>query len=206
MSSPHLVDLEYLFWGGGQSEKYAALKAFAEAGVNALDVLAATQTTEDDNTGDFGIVRSFQITNMTTGALGFPNRTNYVRVVGSGTITKLGIHIGVASGNITAGVYANTGTGRSAKPGAAKAVVGSIPCPAAGYAEIVLPAPVQVEHGDWFAVGCDNTTATFFRIGGAADGPMLAGLSWKENVFPAPAIANPLGLPYQGSAIAAGVP
>lgn len=39
MSTPNIRDLEALFYGNGESAKYAALKAFADAGVDALDLL-----------------------------------------------------------------------------------------------------------------------------------------------------------------------
>lgn len=39
MSTPNIRDLEALFYGNGESAKYAALKAFADAGVDAIDLL-----------------------------------------------------------------------------------------------------------------------------------------------------------------------
>lgn len=39
MSTPNIRDLESLFYGNGESAKYAALKAFADAGVDAVDLL-----------------------------------------------------------------------------------------------------------------------------------------------------------------------
>lgn len=40
MSTPNIRDFESLFYGNGESAKYAVLKAFADAGVNAMDLLA----------------------------------------------------------------------------------------------------------------------------------------------------------------------
>jgi hypothetical protein len=42
-NTPNIADLEYLFYGGGAAERYNALRAFADAGVNVLDVLEVAQ-------------------------------------------------------------------------------------------------------------------------------------------------------------------
>lgn len=88
------------------------------------------------------------------------NRRYYYRSSGSGLISKIGIHVGTQAGNITVDVYRNSGSGRSAIPGAWAAGSGSVACPA-GWAEVALTAPVYVEDGDWLSIVSDTTTATF---------------------------------------------
>lgn len=92
------------------------------------------------------------------------NATIFNRVHGSGSISKIAIQIGVASGNVAVAVYANSGTGRAAVPSTRRATSGSIACPSSGYAEVSLGATVAVESmADWFAFGADNTTVTAMR-------------------------------------------
>lgn len=48
MSTPSVADLEYLFYGGGAVEKYEALLAFADAGLDVTDVLAVVEAGAGD--------------------------------------------------------------------------------------------------------------------------------------------------------------
>lgn len=96
-----------------------------------------------------------------------PNRAVYVRVIKGGTISKLGIFVGTSSGNVSVGVYSNTGAGTSARPASRQATSGAVACPATGFQEISLGATVTVAEGDWFALSCDNITTTFYRQLGA---------------------------------------
>lgn len=118
------------------------------------------------------------------------NRAVYVRVPWSGTITKLAIIVGTASGNISLGVYANSGLGSSAAPAARKGTTGAVACPAAGFREVALGGSVAVVAGDWFALSADNTTATFYRALGAG-GPFLPWLCGKQaSAHPVPSPAG----------------
>jgi hypothetical protein len=121
------------------------------------------------------------------------NQAVYLRVRGRGLISKIGLHVGVASGNIAVAVYSNNGDpGRSARPTTRKATSGSVACPAAGYAEVSLGASVYVDDGDWFVLVADNTTASFYRAGAGGFSSTIAnGYSHHESsAFPPPATAT----------------
>ncbi len=132
-----------------------------------------------------GDILSFQ---QDTAAFGGSNRTQYVRAVGGGTISSLIIFVGNSSGSISAGVYANSGSGRSSVPGARKATTGAIACPTSGTATLSLGGSVTVNPGDWFALSCDNTTATFGRrgTGSVISSVLLNGVFAREGVHPVP--------------------
>jgi hypothetical protein len=89
------------------------------------------------------------------------NDARFVRVLAGGTISKVGLQVEVSSGNISVGVFRKTGAGRTAGPGSRVATSGAVACPAVGYAEVSLGASVDVEPGDYLALSCDNTTASF---------------------------------------------
>lgn len=122
-------------------------------------------------------------------SVGSANRTYYHRVVGGGTITKIGLYVAASSGNVCVSVYSNTGTGRASMPGTRVATSGSVVCPAVGYAEIALGASVDVSSGDfWFAISADNGTATAGTCG--TTGQAIQGVSaWQDSAFPCPATA-----------------
>lgn len=118
------------------------------------------------------------------------NRCLFTRVTQGGTISKIGVEIGTASGNISAAVYANTGTGRAAAPtGAPLATSGAVACPASGYAEVALGASVAVAAGDWLALTVDNATVTFLRHGHPAGTALLNGWAYRQDTaHPAPTV------------------
>jgi hypothetical protein len=89
------------------------------------------------------------------------NDARYVRVISGGTISKIGLYVEASSGNVSVAAYRKAGNGRAALPGARLATSGAVACPAVGYQEITLGASVDVEMGDYLALSCDNTTASF---------------------------------------------
>jgi len=97
-------------------------------------------------------------------ALSATNAAFFGRVTGAGTITKLAVHVGTSSGNISMAVYANSGVGLAAIPGARQDTTGAVACPATGYQEVALGGSVDVVAGMWFALSADNTTATFLPV------------------------------------------
>lgn len=121
------------------------------------------------------------------------NRRYYMRVTEGGTISKIGLEVGTASGNISVAIYSNTGAGRSAAPGARIATSGSVSCPASGYAEVSLGGSYPVQPGDWISLAADNTTATFqCAFTGVAGSNLPKGVQAKEDsAFTAPATATP---------------
>ena len=115
------------------------------------------------------------------GAWPVANAARFVRAFAAGTITKVGLHVGTASGNVSVAVFRSGGAGRLARPtGAPVAASGAVACPAAGYAEIALGSAVKVEAGDWIGLSCDNTTATFMSLGGSAT-PLMLGVGFGKN-------------------------
>lgn len=143
--------------------------------------------------------------------IGAINRAHYLRVRGGcqpGTpITKLAINVGVQSGNISVAVLRGT-AGRN-PPTTRIATSGSVACPAAGYAEIALDVPVMVDgRTDWFALACDNNTATFGRVSAPGSSNNFgAGLAYlQDGLFPVPAAPTGLTASWRASFIIVGVP
>lgn len=139
----------------------------------------------------FGIPWSFDPILATVQAqVGGVNKAHFYRVQGGGTITKIGFRVSVASGNVCLGVYANTGTGRSAAPGARLATTGLIPCPASGYAEVSLGASIDISSGDhWFAIAADNVTATFDAVSTSTSSTQ-GRVAWQDSAIPLPSTAT----------------
>jgi hypothetical protein len=77
------------------------------------------------------------------------------------TISKISLEVTTQNGNISVGIYANSGTGRLAVPGTLKATSGAVACPAIGVQDISLASSVRVNPGDWIAISADNATAAF---------------------------------------------
>lgn len=130
----------------------------------------------------------------TTATAGTANRTHYYRVRDGGSISKVSLHVGTASGNLAVAVYRNTGTGQNAKPGTRFASSGSVACPAAGFRDIALGQTVRVRAGDWLAFAADNTTATFAAFASTqvlATSGLFNGRAGFEDVYPPPATATP---------------
>jgi hypothetical protein len=121
-------------------------------------------------------------------AWGAANAARYIRVTRGGTISKVGFHVGTASGNISVAAYRASGTGRAAVPGAQLATSGPVACPAAGYREQSLGGNVTLEAGDYLGLSCDNTTATFLGVSGFDNTDLLLGLALGQaSAHPLPA-------------------
>jgi hypothetical protein len=119
------------------------------------------------------------------------NEARYSRALGRGTISKLRIHVAVQSGNISLAVYAPAGAGLSAFPGARKATTGAVACPGTGVQDVAI-GPVLVEPGDFLAMSCDNTTASFLAVGGSGASALFGGQLYSEtSAHPLPATPNP---------------
>lgn len=105
--------------------------------------------------------------------------------------------VGVSSGNICVGVYRQVGITL-----VRLATSGSVACPAAGPAHVVLDVPVTAKRAtDFVALVASNTTATFY---GAAGSGQITGSNGANGVgvlfstFPLP--AGPLGPTWYQSA------
>lgn len=126
------------------------------------------------------------------------NRGIYQRVIGGGTITKIGLSVGTQSGNISVAVYRNSGVGRSAVPGTRAVTTGAIACPGTGYQEVALGSSVDVNPGDWFFLSADNTTATFGALLNApGDNNLGKGRAYRQDAaHPAPSTVGTLVAVY----------
>jgi hypothetical protein len=123
---------------------------------------------------------------------GGANEARYARAIGRGTISRLRIHVTVQSGNISLAVYSPAGTGLGAIPGVRKATTGAIACPGTGAQDIAI-GPVLVEPGDFLAMSCDNTTASFLSAGAFGASALFAGQLYVEaGAHPLPATPNPV--------------
>jgi hypothetical protein len=120
------------------------------------------------------------------------NRTAYMRAMGSKAgATAIRFIVAVTGGNISVAVFANTGSGLTAAPGARKGVSATVATPAVGTQTLALGAATDVEAGDWLAISADSITPEFRRsANGPADG--YIGLSTQQSVHPAPANAASL--------------
>jgi hypothetical protein len=120
----------------------------------------------------------------------------YPRVIGGGTITKIGLHVAIQSGNICVGVFSPSGSGRSAVPGARKGTSGSVACPAVGYQEVSLGGSVVVAPGDFFYLGADNTSCSFrqARTSAGTASSLYTGINYNTSPgeFPAALTAGPV--------------
>lgn len=140
-------------------------------------------------TVDPGIVRATD--NM---AMPAANTAVYARVRDAGPISKIGLRVLTQGGNMSVGVYRNSGSGRSAAPGTRIATSGSVTTPAAGYQEIALGSAVWVHVGDWLALSADGTVATFWSLLAAgADNNAGLGRQYRQaTAHPLPATASGL--------------
>lgn len=153
---------------------------------------AATKGYVDSaTTGDgWSIVRPPWAT-QATGLITIANASScwYYRVVGAATISKVKLYVGTSSGNVCVAAYSNTGSGLAAAPGAQLATSGSLACPTgSAVAEVSLGASVALNAGDWLAIACDNTTATFGGLNGLGGSGLTAGMVGQQtSAFPCPA-------------------
>lgn len=114
------------------------------------------------------------------------NDCRYARVLVGGVISKIGMNVVTSSGNISVAAYRGTGAGRSRVPGTQLLTSGAVACPATGYQEVSLGASVYVAPGDFLALSCDNTTASFSGFGGFTSG-LFGGVSYGQaTAHPAP--------------------
>lgn len=116
----------------------------------------------------YGLVQSIDARSASSsGSVVTANRAYYVRATNMlKTVTgvsQLVLMVANSSGNICVGVYANSGSGRAARPTTRKATTGAIACPGIGVATVSLGSTISIDPGDWLALSCDNTTATFAR-------------------------------------------
>jgi hypothetical protein len=123
-----------------------------------------------------GFPYTYRADTAQAGSAGIPNGANFacfIRMIDAGAVTYLWYQVSVASGNISVGLYASSGTGRQAVPGARYATTGTIACPAGGQIQTTI-AGVTVAYGDWIALSADNTTAAFLMTNNTAQNNSIA--------------------------------
>lgn len=120
------------------------------------------------------------------------NSAVYVRSMGAGLISKLGIHVTTQSGNIALAVYRGVGAGRLRVPVDRLATTGTFACPAAGYVETALDVPVYVTENDYLAMSCDNTTAAVYGTSANISALSLGFSFVQATAHPLPATAGSL--------------
>ena len=154
--------------------------------------------TGGDGTDPFGFVYTIDPRMIASSAanVGAANRAIYMRVTGCNvagvSITKVGFQVGTSSGNVDVGVFANSGSGRSAVAGSRTRNAGSTACPAGGYAEVSLSASATVNPGDWLALAIDNQTATLGNCTFGHVSNIQSGLwGWEASAFTLPSTATP---------------
>lgn len=141
----------------------------------------------------FGIVRTvLPISQGSLVTVSVSNRCWYYRVIEGGSISKIRVYVGTASGNVCVAAYANSGSGLSAVPGTRLGTSGSIAMSGlTGSAEndLSLGGTITVAVGDWLAIAADNTTATFSGANGPG-GPTEGMSCYQETAFPCPSPAG----------------
>lgn len=127
----------------------------------------------------------------------------YWRVRDGGILSKIGLEVTTAAGNISVAAYRNSGTGRLSVPGTRLATSGTVSCPTAGVSEISLGRTISLNPGDWLALSCDTASA-FFRsiLNGSLLSAMGSGRVYVQSAaHPLPALPSSLN-PAVGKSIA----
>lgn len=132
-----------------------------------------------------GVALAVRVTNSS-------GRIFYLRNLGgAATVTAITLQVGTQSGNIDVGIYANTGTGAAARPGARKASSGVIACPASGVQPVTI-ASTFIAAGDWFGFYIDNVTATFQSASSSNSTNLFHGMAeFQDGQTSLPATATP---------------
>ena len=178
------------------------------------DAFVEYQPYQSDQTNGFhlGPATVDDPTRITTAAVAFhaANYTYYYRVRGgSRRINRINFQVGTSSGNIAIAVYrgntettATTGypsgySNANYVPTQRVFTTGSIACPVAGYVTLnigdyLASLFVTIGEGDWIAIACSNTSATFAafqatEVAGINEN-FYAGRSGYELVFPPPQV------------------
>lgn len=194
--------------------------------VDTVRTLAALQALLPDNTsGDISPqdIRDFLVSVYPPNGLGLiytadpgygsnatvnivANACRYMRVIGSGAITSVGMYVTNQSGNIAVAHYSNSGSGRSAVPDERQATTGSIACPPVGYQEVSLAT--TIEPGDWLAISADSLAAimTAGEFNSVATA-LASGRNYAQtNAHPCPATPGSLDAGNAVTRILVGVP
>lgn len=141
------------------------------------------------------------------GATVAQNVCRYMRVIGGGAITKVGMHITTSNGNISVAHYSNSGSGRSSVPATRVATTGAIASPGTGYQEVNLSTTLS--PGDWLAISTDSASFALLKAGGfaASASALAAGRAYAQtSAHPCPSPAGTLDAGNPILCILIGVP
>jgi len=107
------------------------------------------------------------------------NRAYYLRHLGGGvTVTKIGVDMGVSSGNISLAIC--TGSAGRVGPTSRQQTTGAIACPATGWQEVTITSTVMAP-GSWTAMSADNATASLIASGAHYATDAFKGINAFEN-------------------------
>lgn len=160
-------------------------------GIEAADLDSAIQFWDDPlGIGYASPFPPFCSTNQSTFSA---SRAVYARAISGGVMNFLRFRVFAQSGNLDFGIFANTGVGAAARPGAKIWSSGSFACPPVGEAVLTVSPAVTVKARDhWFAFSPDNATASLYQF--LAANAILEGLAgwgaFKDTSFPLPASAG----------------
>lgn len=123
------------------------------------------------------------------------NRCVYNRVSGSGPVSSIRIRVVTSSGNISVGHYTSSASGIAGRAQTRQVTSGAVACPASGSADVSLGASTTVGAGDWFAMSCDNTTASFAANAAPSGSNLLPGFEmYQSSAHPCPSTATDFGV------------
>jgi len=110
------------------------------------------------------------------------NRAFYFRSLGVGSVSNVLIPIATQSGNICVGIY--NSNGGFSKPQRLVATSGTVACPAASLTPVAIPlnTTVNVDQSFYFAIACDNTTASFQCTGSGFNASGPEGFAYQDLV------------------------
>ena len=178
--------------GNGPPEDLTVVEVNNLLGVDIISLyVGLLQSVQGDDGWQYPMTFDANLAN-TAASVTTANRCTFTRMRGrtSVAVNKATINVGVSSGNISVAVYANNGSNNSAaRPtGAPILTTGDIACPAAGLAEVTFTGSAIIPLGAWFALTCDNTTATFSRAGSTLT---PAGVCYSQaSAHPAPTVGT----------------
>ena len=120
------------------------------------------------------------------------NTSLFMRVIQGGTISSIALVVATSVGNLSVGVYRNSGLGRSSVPGALLTSSGSVPCPASEYAEVAFNGSVDALPGDWLAIPTSSTASFRSALGSPTTNDLGKGRQMLANGHPL--VTLPAGL------------
>lgn len=157
----------------------------AGQGVTAADIDAAVEPWDDPmGIGFASPMMPWAVANQSASTA---NRAVYARAISGGLVNFIKYRVFTQSGNLSFGIFNNTGSGAAARPGSAVWLSGSFACPpAVDQSLAVTPGVVVKARQHWFGFSVDNATASFYQLS-MANQVMETLAGWgmhRDGVFP----------------------